>query len=287
MKIQTLSILCGTTACNARCPFCVSKMTHDGGMKAKPIRTNWRNFETACQLAERAGVTTAMITGKGEPTLWPNLVLEYISRLRGRFPLIELQTNGLPLHDLDTEEFIRVMGGLTTVAISVVHWDDEVNREVYCPGREYPSLTSLIDRLHDIGVSVRLNCVMTKGRVDRWEAVQGMLSFCQRHKVEQFTLMPVSRPPRNGDARVTEWVEENQLYTHTLKEIQNKLKHEGTLLMELAHGAEVFDYEGQNVCLSNCLEPHRLTDKSVMRNLIFYPDGHLRYDWDHAGAIII
>jgi len=26
---------------------------------------------------------------------------------------------------------------------------------------------------------------------------------------------------------------------------------------------------------------------SVMRNLIFLPDGHLRYDWEHQGAILL
>jgi hypothetical protein len=49
----------------------------------------------------------------------------------------------------------------------------------------------------------------------------------------------------------------------------------------------VFDYKGQNVCLSNCLTHEPYTDKSVMRNLIFFPDGHLRYDWEYQGAILL
>ena len=57
-------------------------------------------------------------------------------------------------------------------------------------------------------------------------------------------------------------------------------------LMELAHGAEVFDVYGQNFCLSNCLK-RTTEDVSKMRNLIFFPDGHIRYRWDLPGAIIL
>jgi hypothetical protein len=199
-----------------------------------------------------------------------------------------MQTNGIPLHDFDTWQFVQITGGLTTIAISVVHWHDCENAEIYCPGREYPSLENLIDRLHAAGVSVRLNCVMVKDKIDDWEKVRTFLAFCRSNKVEQFTLTPLNRPAEDaGSNDYRAWVKERKIDTHTIQDIRARLKGEGTLLMELAHGAEVFDYEGQNVCLSNCLEPHKLTDKSVMRNLIFYPDGHLRYDWDHAGAIIL
>jgi len=71
MKIQTFSIVAGTLACNARCPFCISKMTVENGMTLKEPKVNWRNFHKACMLAERSAVSTVMITGKGEPTLFP------------------------------------------------------------------------------------------------------------------------------------------------------------------------------------------------------------------------
>ncbi|KKM67725.1 hypothetical protein LCGC14_1468260 [marine sediment metagenome] len=92
MKIQTFSIVAGTEACDANCPFCVSKQTPKTGLQSNP---NYRNFHTACQFATRCGVTTAMITGKGEPTLFPNQITMYIKMLSDhRFPFIELQTNG-------------------------------------------------------------------------------------------------------------------------------------------------------------------------------------------------
>ena len=47
----------------------------------------------------------------------------------------------------------------------------------------------------------------------------------------------------------------------------------------------VYDLDGQNVCLSNCLQPDRNLEE--IRNLIFFPDGHLRHSWDLGGAILL
>ena len=78
MKIQTFSILAGSEACNARCPFCISKMTPPSGVELKEPKVNWRNFRKACLLAKQSGVTTAMFTGKGEPTLFPKQITKFL-----------------------------------------------------------------------------------------------------------------------------------------------------------------------------------------------------------------
>ena len=294
MKIQTLSVLCGTAACNARCPFCVSRMTYEGGVGKGPREINFRNFEIACQFAERAGVTTAMLTGKGEPTLWPEQIQHYLMLLHRRFPFIELQTNGLTFARDDeraiSDSQLREwwLAGLTTICLSVVHWEEEANRQIYTPHRPlYSWLIMAIHRLHEIGFSVRLNCILIRGLVDSWTAVEGLIAFAQKEEVEQLTFMPVNSAGRSRDDERQEWARKHQLTKHSLLDIESHLENEGNPLMDLAHGARVFDYQGQNVCLSNCLSKETYTDKSVMRNLIFFPDGHLRYDWEYQGAILL
>ena len=78
MLIQTLSIICGTRACNARCPYCVSKMTPSQGVGLEDYEPNWRNFEIANRYARDNGVSTILITGKGEPTLYPDQVTTFL-----------------------------------------------------------------------------------------------------------------------------------------------------------------------------------------------------------------
>ena len=59
----------------------------------------------------------------------------------------------------------------------------------------------------------------------------------------------------------------------------------GKHLLNLVHGAKVYDVNGQNVCLTNALTIN--TNQDEIRQLIYFPDGHLRYDWQYEGAIIL
>src|SRR3989344_5544133 len=147
MKVQTFSIVAGSEACNARCPFCISKMTPPMGVAFKEPPVNWRNFRKACQLAKACYVTTAMITSKGEPTLFPKQISKYLRAIeKFEFPIIEIQTNGIPIAERPSvygkylAEWYEL--GLTTLAISIVHWEAEKNRQVYLPHKkEYINLS--------------------------------------------------------------------------------------------------------------------------------------------------
>ena len=295
MRIQTLSILTGTAACDAKCPFCVSKMTHSGGMCNKPQEINWRNLGVACKLAERAGVTTAMLTGKGEPTLWPDQIDKYLLALDRRFPFIELQTNGMRIAngdiDIETLKYWR-MRGLTTVAISVAHWYEEINQRIYLGSsrRKYPPLKDFVDAIHGAGLSMRLNCVLLKNYISTPENIEDLIRMIRPQDIEQLTLIPVGKPSikvKKTCADVYGWTAEHGLDDSDVAMLKKYLDRVGTQVLQLAHGAMVYDVDGQNVCLSNCLKKDRYEKMSVMRNLIFYPDGHLRYDWEHSGAILL
>lgn len=288
MQIQTFSIVTGSGACNARCPFCVSRMT--GAAPVKPDRPNWRNFEIACQLAVRAGVTTAMLTGKGEPTLWPDLITEYLERLaKHTIPIVELQTNGL---DIARGRIARATlegwyaRNLTTVAISVVGHDREKNRAIYTPEQGYPDLEALIATLHEVGFTVRLICVMLKGYTDSPETAADMVRFAHEHRVEQLTLLPVAKPEVSHDPEASSWTQGHELSRAALVAIHKWIEFTGVHIQDLPHGARVYDVGGQNVCLNHCLDPQP-TQLDQMRNLIYYPSGRLRHRWDAEGSVIL
>lgn len=292
MRIQTFSILAGSEACNARCPFCVSKMTPPQGVTAKLPEPNWRNFAKACLLARQAQVTTAMITGKGEPTLFPAQVTSYLEALAPHaFPFIELQSNGIPIADgkVDDAMLRRWYGlGLSTVIISVVGVDAEANRGVYLPYREsYIDLPALIARLHGHGFSVRLGVVGLRDLMDTPAAIEGLIAFAKEHRVEQLTVRPVTTPDPATvrDPAVFAWTRDHAIDDARWRALVAWVEEQGTRLLALVHGAAVFDLRGQNLCLSNCLtiDP----DQQDLRQLIFFPDGHLRYDWQYEGAILL
>lgn len=290
MKIQTFSIIAGSEACNAKCPYCVSKMTPSNGMSLKQPEVNWRNFEKACTFADKSGVTTVLITGKGEPTLFPEQITEYLSRLEKHdFPFVELQTNGIILEQ-QREKYKKHLKewykkGLTTIAISAVDYNSDKNKEIFTQDKPYMDLGKLVDFLHEMKFSVRLSLVLLDGYMDNRSKLEKLIQFAKDKEIEQLTIRPVSRPGKSKNDKVACWVDKHYLKEKQLQGIKSYLEENGTHLFELPHGAIVYDVDGQNVCLTNCLT--RDTDPDKLRQLIFFPDGHLRYDWEKKGAILL
>ncbi|MBW3022528.1 radical SAM protein [Candidatus Woesearchaeota archaeon] len=291
MKIQTLSIVAGSSACNARCPYCISKMTPLQGLTLKEPEVNWRNFRKACALAKQCGVTTAMITSKGEPTLFPDQITKYLEAMKEfEFPMIELQTNGILIAQ-NPEKYKAHLEkwydrGLTTIAVSVVHWDSEKNRQIYLPhSQRYPELSELADYLHREKFSVRLSCIMADDYVCDSKGLEEFILFAKNNKIEQVTGRPVNKPGKSESSEAEKWATEHYLKDEQLEDIKGYLSKNGHQIMKLQHGATVYDIKGQNFCLTDSLtiEP----ESENLRQLIFFPDGHLRYDWQYPGAVLI
>jgi len=289
MKFQTFSIVVGTRACNAHCPFCISKQT---GLFGTPIKVNWRNFHIACNLAQKANTTTVLLTGKGEPTLYPDHVTDTLKELRDyNFPLIEMQTNGIKMAEassgMDSKLVEWYKLGLTTIALSVVHWDSEFNRRVYDPkSHTYYDLGALISKLHKIGFSVRVCVMLLKGYVDTPSQVSKMIDFASVNDVEQLTFRNIHAIEVTDNPAVTQWTRDHSLSKAEFAEIAKGIQGTGTLIQHLMHGMDVYDVAGQNVCLGNCLT-NDTNGKDEFRSLIFFPDGSLFYDWQYKGARIL
>jgi hypothetical protein len=264
-----------------------------------------RNFQKACRLAQLCGCTTVLFTGKGEPTLFPKEITGYLDLMQKYdFPRIELQTNGIrlwdDLRDAETPDHAPYLQdwydkGLTTVALSMVHWDAAVNGAVYAPGREkyngsidpakryFPDLPILTQMLHDAGFFVRWSATMLDGYVHDVGSVTGLIDAAKRNGVEQLTLRKVLATESTRDAKVNEWVKEHACKRDDFEGILEWVGSQ-TKLMTLSHGAAVYDVGGQNVCLTDCMTS--CPEGDDIRTLIFFPNGQTRYDWRHEGATL-
>jgi molybdenum cofactor biosynthesis enzyme MoaA len=295
MQIQTFTVVVGGPACNAKCPYCVSKLTGctngiDVGQKAMQI--NKRNFNIACNFAKMSGVSTVLLTGKGEPTLYPDHITRYLEQVeKWQFPFIELQTNGILLNQLQDELKEWYDAGLTTVSLSCASKYQKNNLAIF--GKDI-RLEENIKLLHRIGFSVRISCVMTDDYISSITNITNFADWCKYNEVEQFTVRPATNIPLdeteedNTKKEVHQWIEEN---SHTVWSNMIDIckwfddPANATTLLTLAHGAKVYDYNGQNISLNSCLT--RSDNPDDIRQLIFSSDGHLRYDWVKEGAIIL
>ncbi len=304
MKIQTFSIVIGTKACDAHCNFCVS---HTTGFSELPKNRsiNVPRFLKAVQLAKMSGCTTVLFTGKGEPTLYPAEISQYLDKMiEGRFrstvnvssfPLIELQTNGIRIGNgeisVDTLTTWRELN-LNTIGLSVVDVENEQNKKIYLHHRndEYPDLAKTVDIINNAGFSTRLCLMMHKGIVDSPEKLQNAIEWAKSHGVAQMTVRPIRRPSvvdPDGTGTV-KYINDNGLSDEDVDRMRDFVASHGTHIMTLmngAHEARVYDFGGQNVCMSDCLTVEPSGDD--IRTLIYYSDGKLCYDWAYKGARIL
>lgn len=291
MKFKMFSVVTGTEACIAHCPFCVSREDFVGEYKHAPA-VNWRNFNIACELANRSNIDTVMLTSRGEPLLFPEQLTMYLQELRQyRFPFIELQTNGILLDnpDMDWKQRLKTWYelGLTTVTLSVVSDDYEKNKNHYLNGNgQYMSIPSVVELLHRVGLSVRLTCVLCEGIASTPEEVAKFIEFAKSLQVEQVTLRPVNMEYRRESAG--NWIKDRLLSDTDKTLIRNYLEDTGTKLLELDRIGTIYDVKGQNVMFSVPLTKYtRDCDPENLRNLIFFPDGHIRYEWEMEGGILL
>ena len=290
----TLSLVAGPDTCNARCPFCIARMVPSKFVDRKAIPINTDQLKVALDRAVTGGSDTILITGNGEPTMFPDQITQYLDEVdrfaRERMVTLrrEMQTNGL-LFEQQPERYDTYLRewaakGLQTIAVSVSHYAPEKNREIYTPHRpDYIDLVSLINRIKGFGIRVRLTVVLMKGFIDSPEKVEKMIAFARDNNVEEISLLPVNEPNSSKDPHSSKWVHENRLTQDQLVAIQRHIEGGGRLVKEFGFGGKVFDYDGQNVCITDCITPE--PGINTERRLIFYPRGVMAHDWDDSTVI--
>jgi hypothetical protein len=197
-------------------------------------------------------------------------------------PAKELQTNAVVFErkkDKYDPLLTKWQGlDLKTVAISIVHFESERNREIYLPySRSYIDLPGVLENLHELGLRTRLACVLVNRFIDSPKLLEQLINFATRSKVEELTIRPVNKPDKTSDTDVYEWTNQHQLKQSQLDAMKGYLEKTGTVVKELPFGATIYDVHGQNVCLTNSLTKDE--DDSYMRQLIFFPNGRIATDW--------
>jgi molybdenum cofactor biosynthesis enzyme MoaA len=261
-------------------------MTPSCGVSTQPQEINWRNFAKSARFAKSVGATTALITGKGEPMLFPHELTIYIEELNANgFEFIELQTNGSLLEKMNdfVDEWYDL--GLTHINISVAH--NDIRKNMYLlTGKDDVDFDywTIFDQLNDVGFTTRVNCTVFKSGIDSTKKAMVFLEDA-KDRVHQVTFRDVTAPEQSEDREAYDWVQKHK-WEDGYAKIHEYLRMFGARkVLELGFGAEVFDLNGQNVAIHTCLTSS--TDPNEIRQLIFFPDGRLRYDWKYPGALLL
>lgn len=295
-KLYTFAAVAGSRACDARCPCCVSKMTPPHGMTLKPEPINWNRFRDAFTYAANWQANAMMLTGKGETLLFPDQITEYWEHTKQleeetgfRFASKEMQTNGIRIQQ-NPDIFDPLLNkwrrdGFNTMSLSIVHFEEEPNHQFFIPyQKSYINLGGLIQRIHDHEIKVRLSCIFTKGNIDSPAKVIDLIDYAKQHRVDELTIRSVTRPEKSENNDVYDWVVKNEISEKAKNEITELMWKIGKPVAHFPWGAVVFDVDGQNVCLTNCLTPDNI--KGASRQLVFFPNGTITTGWTDDAEVL-
>jgi len=202
-----------------------------------------------------------------------------------RFPLVTLQTNGTLLRESKLKQWADA--GLTTVCLSVAALSPHTSNRIMKVGKQSEDFNywNAVMKLRALGFMVRINCTMLKEGVHTPEQVEALIDECKEFKVTQLTLREVDMPGNADDSEVLEYVKAQKPHGSAERLYHYLAMNGAHKLQDLPHGGMVFDYRDQNVCISNCLT--ETTDPNDIRQIIFYPNGDIGYDWKYKGARIL
>ena len=176
---------------------------------------------------------------------------------------------------------------MTTITISVVSNISAINREIYTPQRKsYINLEQIIENLHKIGFTVRLTCICTKEWMSTEQQILDFIDYCKLNKVEQITLRPLNDEFRRETAK--KWIDEHKMTIDDKEDIRSLLMRKGLKLLDLDRIGEVYGVDDQNVMFSHPLTAKTInTDPDNGRQLIFFQDGKIAYEWEHNGGRLL
>jgi organic radical activating enzyme len=261
MKSNNLTISIPTPKCKENCPYCVSKMT--GRIQSNPVRFK-ANMPKVLQMAKSAGVTSVLVTGKGEP-IDSHTDLFEIREFFKDFPL-EIQVNAdryMTAHPLTIEK----LNIFDVVAISADQLDEDFEKRT-------TGLLRLTLIIHD------------HTRVTSFGSI---INYCIEKGIDQLSLRNPTIPLRYENslqaAQTVEWIYKNtqkQNYHKAISQFEstNKIK-----LRKLNFGATVYDVSGISFThFDYCVQDQNNGDD--IRSLIYMEDGHLYTSWSFPSSKI-
>ena len=290
MKATSLSInLCGP--CNAKCPFCISKMTWKTGAKSNEKLIN--ALPKALDYASYHRVDTLLVTGSGEPMIakYSAESLAEIAKDDYKIPIRELQTNGYQLwkYKDHLENDFPGLDSFTHISISAASTMPKISAKIMGLPEDYNYL-ELAQTLSELGFVVRiqlnLNYTGNKyGSIHVGDYTQQLNAW----GVHQLSLHQIEKPwgpIKPGGEKYAEWIDEHAWTTEECQELWAEVAKQGAFLRTLPFGAEVYDLNGISVAVTHCMDTEASQDGSV-RSLILQPDGHVYHHWNYRGSILL
>lgn len=234
-KLKSLSLFVGTGNCNANCEHCAGRIHRKYAPKEDRIIDEDLIRKTIRECYAK-GARSISISSSGEPTLSPISVtkaLNIIYDLRQDgivYSKINLYSNGIIIGN-DGAFCVKYLKlwkslGLTTVYITI-HDSNEVNNAKVYGIDKYPSLAKIISRIHEAGLKVRGNLVLSKVGIGSLNKFIEMMRELKKLGVDYVSAWPIRNendevdmamaPSKEELSKIRKWIENNPYYGFEIK----------------------------------------------------------------------
>lgn len=276
MKAANLTVSVPDEGCDKNCDYCISKITPqvDGDYD----KMKW-NLLKVKKIADVAGVTSVLITGKGEPLVNMKDTAKLLADF-SEYPT-ELQTNGKKLLDPEIGENILGTLKLNKLNILAVSID--------APFAQLPRFKKVFKRAQEMGMLVRV-CINVLSDLNYASFNRLWNEILETEHIDQFLLRNITLPSNIGEDASEynkQWIElhgGDKVYPKFRNALIKKAEKEGTFLRaDTIWGMKFFEVDGISVTWSDyCIQEKNRTDD--IRSLIYLPDGHLYTSWNNKAS---
>ncbi|MGV8086762.1 MAG: radical SAM protein [Candidatus Woesearchaeota archaeon] len=198
-KLNSLSLFVGTGKCNANCKHCAGIPLRKYAPKEDGIIDEKLISKTITECYNN-GARYLSISSSGEPTLSPIAVtktLKLIDNYKNdgiKFNPINLYSNGIRIGKdkefCDTYLPLWKNLGLTTLYITIHDINENDNAKIY--GIEnYPSIKTIVSRLHDNYLLMRANIVLSKRTISTLEEFVNTTNYLKNIGVDSISAWPI------------------------------------------------------------------------------------------------
>lgn len=198
-KLDGISILVGTSSCNANCSFCAGRQHRDKAPKRDGIIDEARlnNVLNYCHDMNCHYIT---LTGSGEPTLSPksvSAVLNIIKAFKERgilFNPVNLYTNGIRIgrDEQFCKKYLKLwkLLGLTSIYVSAYSSNKELNAKAFGI-KEYPEFETIFRRIKDFGFKLRISVILRKGYTDGKDSLRMLCNMFYGFGADNISVWPL------------------------------------------------------------------------------------------------
>lgn len=210
-KVNSLALFVGTGECNAHCEHCAG-VPHRKYAPKQDGMIDEDLIYKALKECYAKGARRLSLSSSGEPTLSPAAVtktLELVNKCKQEdiyYSPIHIYSNGIRIGEnkgfcLEYLWLWRSLG-LTSAYITVHDIDNKENARVY--GVEhYPPLELVISRIHDAGLFMRANLVLSKESIGTYQKFVSTVENLIMMGVDKISAWPIRDMNDNLDSKLS------------------------------------------------------------------------------------